>query len=122
MRPKKKESEKRRKRIDVRFTDGEYDLLMDEMSKTTNRTKGDFIREKLFKRDISASHILEQKAFVAAGELSETVNKIGVNYNQLVHAVNTYKHINFNEEDRKVMLITGQLIGRLLKRLDNAEL
>ena len=122
MRPKKKESEKRRKRIDVRFTDEEYDLLMDEMSKTTNRTKGDFIREKLFKRDISASHILEQKAFVAAGELSETVNKIGVNYNQLVHAVNTYKHINFNEEDRKVMLITGQLIGRLLKRLDNAEL
>ena len=122
MRPKKKESEKRRKRIDVRFTDEEYDLLMDEMSKTTNRTKGDFIREKLFKREISASHILEQKAFVAAGELSETVNKIGVNYNQLVHAVNTYKHINFNEEDRKVMLITGQLIGRLLKRLDNAEL
>mgnify|MGYP000159172952 CR=1 FL=1 len=122
MRPKKKESEKRRNRIDVRFTDEEYGLLMAEMSKTTNRTKGDFIREKLFKRDISASHILEQKAFVAAGELSETVNKIGVNYNQLVHAVNTYKHINFNEEDRKVMLITGQLIGRLLKRLDNAEL
>ena len=122
MRPKKKESEKRRKRIDVRFTDEEYDLLMEEMEKTTNRTKGDFIREKLFKRDISASHILEQKAFVAAGELSESVNKIGVNYNQLVHAVNTYKHINFNEEDRKVMLITGQLIGRLLKRLDNAEL
>jgi len=122
MRPKKKESEKRRNRIDVRFTDGEYELLMDEMSKTTNRTKGDFIREKLFKRDISARHILEQKAFVAAGELSETVNKIGVNYNQLVHAVNTYKHINFNEEDRKVMLITGQLIGKLLKRLDTAEL
>jgi len=92
------------------------------MSKTTNRTKGDFIREKLFKRDISASHILEQKAWVAAGELSETVNKIGVNYNQLVHAVNSYKQINFDEQDKKVMLITGQLLGKLLKRLNNVEL
>ena len=53
MRPKKEESEKRRNRIDVRFTDAEYELLMNEMEKTTNRTKGDFIREKLFKRDIS---------------------------------------------------------------------
>ncbi len=122
MRPKKKESEKRRKRIDVRFTDAEYEELMEEMSKTTNRTKGDFIREKLFKRDISASHILEQKAWVAAGELSETVNKIGVNYNQLVHAVNSYKQINFDEQDKKVMLITGQLLGKLLKRLNNVEL
>jgi len=122
MRPKKKESEKRRKRIDVRFTDAEYEELMEEMSKTTNRTKGDFIREKLFKRDTSASHILEQKAWVAAGELSETVNKIGVNYNQLVHAVNSYKQINFDEQDKKVMLITGQLLGKLLKRLNNVEL
>ena len=122
MRPKKKESEKRRRRIDVRFTDAEYEELMEEMSKTTNRTKGDFIREKLFKRDISASHILEQKAWVAAGELSETVNKIGVNYNQLVHAVNSYKQINFDEQDKKVMLITGQLLGKLLKRLNNVEL
>ncbi len=122
MRPKKKDSEKRSERIDVRFTKAEYSELMEEMSKTTNRTKGDFIREKLFKRDISASHILEQKAWVAAGELSETVNKIGVNYNQLVHAVNSYKHINFDEHDKKVMLITGQLLGKLLKRLNNVEL
>lgn len=122
MRPKKEESEKRRNRIDVRFTDAEYELLMNEMEKTTNRTKGDFIREKLFKRDISASHMLEQKAFVAAGELSESVNKIGVNHNQLVKAVNTYKHINFNEQDRKVILATGLLIQKLLKRLDTAEL
>lgn len=122
MRPKKKESEKRRNRIDVRFTDAEYALLMDEMSKTTNRTKGDFIREKLFKRDISERHILEQKAFIAAGELSESVSKIGVNHNQLVKAVNTYKQINFNEQDRKVMLATGLLIKKLLDRLGNVEL
>ena len=56
MRPKKEESEKRRNRIDVRFTDAEYELLMNEMEKTTNRTKGDFIREKLF---LSLIHISE---------------------------------------------------------------
>ena len=122
MRPKKKESEKRRNRIDVRFTDEEYGLLMAEMSKTTNRTKGDFIREKLFKRDISELHILEQKAFIAAGELSELVQRIGVNHNQLVKGVNTYKHINFNEHDRKVLLATGQILKKLLDRLSNVEM
>ena len=122
MRPKKKESEKRRNRIDVRFTDAEYASLMEEMSKTTNRTKGDFIREKLFKRDISEGHMLEQKAFIAAGELSETVNKIGVNFNQIAHGINKYQHINFTEHDRKVLLATSQILKKLLARLNNVEL
>jgi len=122
MRPRKKETEKRRNRIDVRFTDEEYSKLMTEMGKTTNRTKGEFIREKLFKRDISELHILEQKAFVAAGELSELVQKIGVNHNQLVKGVNTYKQINFNEHDRKVLLATGQILKKLLDRLGNVKM
>jgi len=122
MRPRKKESEKRSERIDVRFTKAEYASLMEEMSRTTNRTKGDFIREKLFKRDISELHILEQKAFVAAGELSELVQRIGVNYNQIAHGINKYQHINFNEQDRKVMLSTGKILKELLGRLNNVEL
>ena len=122
MRPKKKDSEKRRNRIDVRFTDGEYASLMEEMNKTTNRTKGDFIREKLFKRDISEGHILEQKAWVAAGELSEIVNKIGVNYNQIAHGINKYQHIHFTEQDRQVMLATGKILKKLLARVNNVEL
>ena len=122
MRPKKAASEKRIKRIDIRFTEAEYSSLMEEMSNTTNRTKGDFIREKLFKRNISEAHIREQEAYIAAGRLSDSVQKIGVNYNQLVHGVNKYQHINFTEHDRKVMLATGQLLKLLYNKLGNVEL
>ena len=122
MRPRKKESEKRTERIDVRFTKSEYASLMEEMSKTTNRTKGDFVREKLFKRNISDAHIREQEAWIAAGKLSDSVQKIGVNYNQIAHGINKYQHINFTEHDRKVLLATGQLLKLLYKKLGDVEL
>ena len=81
------------RKIDIRLTEMEYLLLEGEFQSAPFSTKSQFIRAKLFSKNISKQHQNRHQAFLAAAKMNTEINKIGNNFNQLVHGINTYKTV-----------------------------
>lgn len=80
------------KKILLTFTEYEFDLLQQkhkEINKIVNIDRVSFIKKNLFGTD--SANLIKQKN---NAELIKNLNKIGVNINQMVKKINSYKFIN----------------------------
>ena len=85
-RPKKKKSEMKTHIITVRFTDDEYNKILDKADKS-NLSVSEFIRTQLDKgKVITKYEVVTEKE--TKRKLAEEYHKIGINLNQIAHHLN----------------------------------
>lgn len=109
----KKEVEKRTKKIDIRFTEAEYKTLMEAFKASPYHKKSSFLRAKIFSKKISESHQKRHEAFISAGKLATEINKIGTNFNQLVHGINTFKTVELTRNQIIVIQNLGYKLAEI---------
>ena len=118
----KRGHEKRTKKIDIRFTEAEYLSLMKAFDASPYGKKSTFLRAKLFSKKISQSHQKRHQAFISAGKLSTEINKIGRNFNQLVHGINTFKTVELTTEQVQVIRNLGYKLAELQSIFEESSL
>ena len=98
-RPKKKKSDMKKHIITIRFTDEEYNKILDGADKS-NLSVSEFIRSQLSKGKVVAKYeVVTEKE--TRRKLAEEYHKIGINLNQIAH------HLNGGEE------VTDDLIASI---------
>ena len=100
-RPRKKEEEKLTKRVEIRFTEEEYNYFLGSVPKKSRR---DFVKS-LFKKN-------SKKVPLSSFDLETIVEikKIGTNINQIAKRINT----DFLKNNQKV-IITDEILDLLEK-------
>lgn len=61
------------------------------------------MRGKIFDKKISEGHQKRHQAFLEAAKLNSQISKIGNNFNQLVHAINTFKVVEMRPQEQKII-------------------
>ena len=107
------------KRVTIRFTDEEYEVLKTRQALEGYMSTAKFIREKvLYAQSIlKPTSIYTGKLAKEILSLTKQVKKIGVNYNQVVKKFNSmsyaYKHI----ESKKLMVELQDLTKNLIDQV-----
>lgn len=117
-RPKKNENEKFNKNIQIRFTEEQYNKILEFIKNTSGEEKrdvSDFLRNTIL--DIVNGKKAKIKYILPTKYIYE-LNKIGVNLNQLTHKVNleTKKFEWENDKIRNVLLLIEKTILKISKQ------
>jgi len=107
------------KRVDVRLTEEEHKVLIDEF-KSSNFTKfSAFLRSKLLSQPLTIEEKLQNEALLQAGKMNTTLSKLGTNFNQLVKGVNTYKNTNLTAAEKRLIFQIKDVVNDLLNIFNN---
>jgi len=117
----KKDSERRTVKINLRLTPLENQQLLQAFKASGHKKQSHYMREQLLGESKGVDKKLHHKAVIAIGEFSNVLNKVGVNFNQLVHAVHKYKVINFTERDNRIMVALEYVIKKAQEKLNKIE-
>lgn len=109
----------RTKKIDIRLTPREYFSIEEEFNISPYIYRSTFIRAKLFERRIGEIEQRKHQAFLEAAKLFTELNRLGNNFNQVVHAINTYKVVELTPAKLKTIQDLGQKLDTLLELLDD---
>lgn len=118
----KTDSDRRTVKINLRLTPIEHRKLLQAFEQSGHKKQSNYMREQLLTESRGVDKSLHYKAVLAIGEFSNVLNKVGVNFNQLVHSVHKYKVINFTERDNRVMVALEYVIKKAQEKLDKIEL
>jgi len=110
------------KRLNFRLTEAEYERFEKDFKTSRFHKKSSFIRAKIFSKKISDQHEKRYKAFIEAGKLSTEINKIGANFNQLMHGINTYKVIDLKPMELQIIRHLGYKIEEMQRLFEDVEL
>ena len=113
----KKQVSKRNYRLSFRLTKEEFLSLEKEFKGSHFAKKSQLIRAKIFLKKISKSHENRHKAFLVAGKMSDQINRIANNFNQLVHATHSYKQVNLSQNELKTIQELAAKIEEILQVL-----
>lgn len=116
------DSERRTVKINMRLTPIEHQKMLQAFKKSGHKKQSNYMREQLLAEGRVVDKRLHYKAVLAIGEFSNVLNKVGVNFNQLVYAVHKYKVINFTERDNRIMVALEYVINKAQEKLNKIEL
>ena len=117
-----KHLQNRTKRLNLRLTAEEYRAFEKAFTASRFHKKSDFIRAKIFSNKISDQHENRHKAFLAAANLYTAINKIGGNFNQLMHAINSFKEVHLKPQELQVIRHVGYKLEELQRFFEELEL
>ena len=117
----KKGQNNRTIRVEIRMNSDEYDTLKDLLKKSAYSNISSFIRSKIFSKKISNTQQKRLEAYQNAGKLSDGLNRIGNNFNQLIHGINTFKTVELKSKEVELIQRLGQRLGAILKILDDEQ-
>jgi hypothetical protein len=114
-RPRKSINEQRSERIGVRFTLAELSFL-EAQAVVNSTTITDLVRRRALKLPVTPPRV-GKKADSSNAALISELNRIGVNLNQLTHAVNSGRTDVLHWEQLSTRL--GQVLERLVMARDS---
>ena len=112
----------RSKKIDIRLTPREYQILEMEFQISPFMNKSQFIRAKIFEKQIGEIHQRKHTAFLEAAKIYTEINRLGNNFNQLVHAVNTFKTVELTPSKFKIIQELGQGIRNMERFFEDLDM
>lgn len=112
----------RDKFVNVRFTEEEYVNLLTLMDLEGYNSRSRFIRTRIFdtaprRRNLSKNEANTAKQYEL---LNSQIHKIGINYNQVVKAINTV--VGIRDKTGKTVISQAMVeykLGQLKKQMDN---
>jgi len=110
------------KRISFRVTDKEFDRLESEFIRSPFNKKSDFLRSIFAKHKADENMIKEREAMIAAGQLSDALNKIGVNFNQLIRKINAGVVTSLNKKEKNIINEIGKYVYEAIKILSKTKI
>jgi len=66
--------------------------------------------------------IKEREAMIAAGQLSDALNKIGVNFNQLIRKINAGVVTSLNKKEKNIINEIGKYVYEAIKILSKTKI
>jgi len=117
----KVDSDRRTVKINLRLTPVEHQKMLAAFNQSGHKKQSNYMREKLLSEGRGVDKSLHYKAVLAVGEFSNVLNKVGVNFNQLVYAVHKYKLVNFTERDNRIMVALEYVIKKAQEKLNKIE-
>lgn len=115
----RKQNEQFTAKLSFRVTQKQNKRINEEFEKSVYPTKAQFLRTIFDDHKANEAHILEWKATIAAGELSDELNAQGNNFNQLVRAINSGMIKELSAKDKQVIENMGLLWRRVKDVLIN---
>jgi len=119
--PLNSKKEHRNKRIAIRLTVSEYDTLVAAMNDSLYTSKGAYIRAKVFSNKSSTQIKTRFAAFLAAGQLRDSVERLIKGFNDFAQSFKT-KKIAIEDKDKQLMEDIKILFVAIRDRLQNTEL
>jgi len=113
---------RRIRKIDVRYTEEEYTKIIGDIEKSPYATKGDYVRAQLLNAQITELEAIRHQAYIEVSKLKDEIRRIGTNFNQLVHAINTYKEVRMTEQDRRFVAAVGKVLLEVRSKLNSLEI
>lgn len=108
-------------RVEIRMNPSEYQNLQHLLKRSQHNNMSSFIRSKIFSKKIDTDHKKRLEAYQNAGKLSDALNRIGNNFNQLIHGINTFKTVELKSKEVALIQRLGQRLGAILKILDQEQ-
>jgi len=105
--------------VRIRLTKTEKRVLEREFGEDFRATFSDFIRHKLFAKNISGAHQRKYDALIKVGDLRGELNAIGVNINQIAKRMHTYRDYEATPGDRKMLAELLAQLEYINRALDN---
>ena len=115
----KKQEKRTESLIRIRLTKTEKGMLEREFGENFRTTFSDFIRHKLFAKNISEGHQRKYDALIKVGNLRGELNAIGVNINQIAKRMHTYQDYEATPNDRKMLAKLLAQLEHINQALDN---
>ena len=106
----------------VRLTKTEFNLVETDYQKSPHISRSAYMRAKIFDKKISNAQQKKHQAFLQAAKLNTEINKIGNNFNQLVHGINTYKLVELKKNEVEVLQKLSQQLEKLQQIFDEIDL
>ena len=109
-------------RINLRVNDEEYLQIMEEykLSRLSNRSI--YLRKKLLSVAGGKELVFEKQqmeVLVETSKLRTEIRRVGNNFNQIVHLINTYKTIDLKPKDYKIIKELGTKIDAALSKIES---
>ncbi len=116
------DSNRRTVKINLRLTPVEHQKMLAAFNQSGHKRQSNFMREKLLGEGRVVDKKQHYEAVMAVGKFSNILNKVGVNFNQLVYAVHKYKVIKFTERDNRIMVALEYILKKVEEQLNKIEL
>lgn len=113
--------EYRDRRIDIRLTPSEYANLLAAIDDSPYTSKGAYIRARIFSNKSPAQIKTRFAAFLAAGQLRDSVKKLTKDFNDFAQSIKA-KKMAIEEGDKQLMKDIKILFAAIRDKLQNAEL
>jgi len=110
------------KRISFRVTQSEFDRLEKEFKKSAFFRKSDFLRAIYAKHKASKSRMKEWEAIIKAGKLSNELNRVGVNFNQLTKKINEGLITSISKREKAVINEIANYVYEVIKILSKTKI
>jgi len=108
------EKSNRIKRIDIRLTEEEDNLLNEEFKASPFNKKTVFLRSKLFNRILAPEVRLQYEALLKAGKMNTKLIAVGSNFNQVVKGINMYKNTKLTVREKTNIMETSLVVKDLI--------
>ena len=118
----KTDSDRRTVKINMRLTPVEHEKMLRGFRQSGHHNQSNYMREQLLAEGRIVDKKQHYEAVIAVGKFSNILNKVGVNFNQLVYAVHKYKVINFTERDNRIMVALEYILKKVEEQLKKVEL
>ena len=119
--PPNSKKEYRDRRIDIRLTPSEYADLLAAIDDSPYTSKGAYIRARIFSNKSPSQIKTRFAAFLAAGQLRDSVKKLTKDFNDFVQSIKA-KKMTMEEKDKQLMKDIKILFAAIRDKLQNAEL
>ena len=109
-------------RINLRVNDAEYLQIMEEYKGSNLSNKSIYLRKKLLSTTGGKEFIFEKQQMdilVETSKLRTEIRRVGNNFNQIVHLINTFKTIDLKPKDHKVIKELGTKIDAALSKIES---
>ena len=115
-------NEKLEKFIHFRVTLEEFERLEKEYQKSPYGKKSDFLRSIYEQHKADENQIKEWEAMIAAGKLSNELNRIGVNFNQLLKAINSGLLKQLDSGEKEMIHRIGSHVYKAIELLSKSQI